>query len=138
MCSHCISGVDRFLLDINLMTKKTPSIWWKLCWCFITPVTIIAILLFILINHTAIAYDKYVYPTWSIGIGWIVALCSIAPIPIVAVSVILKEQGSFKQVSLTSNFFTDHYTILILLNVILYQFSSQKFIVKFHKLFALD
>ncbi|KAG8186626.1 hypothetical protein JTE90_021778 [Oedothorax gibbosus] len=97
-----VYGVDRFLLDIKLMTNRTPSIWWKLCWRFITPAAIIAILLFILVNHTAITYNTYVYPTWSIFIGWIVALCSIAPIPIVAISTILNEEGTFKQKLISS------------------------------------
>ncbi|GIY20631.1 sodium- and chloride-dependent glycine transporter 2 [Caerostris darwini] len=92
-----IYGVDRFLHDISLMTNKVPSMWWKLCWCYITPFTIIALLIFILVNHTAITYNDYVYPSWSIAIGWIIALCSIAPIPIVAAWVLYKEEGDFKQ-----------------------------------------
>ncbi|GFS85328.1 sodium- and chloride-dependent glycine transporter 2 [Nephila pilipes] len=92
-----VYGVDRFLHDIFLMTKKMPSVWWKLCWCYITPATIIALLLFILVNHTAITYNDYVYPSWSIGIGWIIAMCSITPIPIVGAVILFKEKGNFKQ-----------------------------------------
>ncbi|PRD23862.1 UNVERIFIED_CONTAM: slc6a5 [Trichonephila clavipes] len=92
-----VYGVDRFLHDIFLMTKRMPSVWWKLCWCYITPATIIALLLFILINHTAITYNSYVYPTWSIGIGWIIAMCSITPIPVVGAVILFKEKGNFKQ-----------------------------------------
>ncbi|GBL90459.1 Sodium- and chloride-dependent glycine transporter 1 [Araneus ventricosus] len=92
-----IYGVDRFLHDIFLMTNRRPSSWWKICWCYITPATIIALLLFILINHTAITYNDYVYPTWSIGIGWIIAMCSITPIPVVAAVILLKEKGCFKE-----------------------------------------
>ncbi|CAL1263692.1 unnamed protein product [Larinioides sclopetarius] len=92
-----IYGVDRFLHDIFLMTNKRPSNWWKICWCYITPATIIALLLFILINHTAITYNDYIYPTWSIGIGWIIAMCSITPIPVVAAVILLKQKGCFKE-----------------------------------------
>ncbi|GFY57015.1 sodium- and chloride-dependent glycine transporter 2 [Trichonephila inaurata madagascariensis] len=92
-----VYGVDRFLHDIFLMTKRMPSVWWKLCWCYITPATIIALLLFILINHTAITYNSYVYPSWSIGIGWIIAMCSITPIPVVGAVILFKEKGNFKQ-----------------------------------------
>ncbi|GIY82079.1 sodium- and chloride-dependent glycine transporter 2 [Caerostris darwini] len=92
-----IYGIDRFLLDVSLMTKKKPSLWWKLCWSYITPATITFLLLFIFIDHTAITYNDYVYPEWSVIIGWLLALCSICPIPIVAVWKVCKEKGNLKQ-----------------------------------------
>ncbi|KAF8791101.1 Sodium- and chloride-dependent glycine like protein [Argiope bruennichi] len=60
-----IYGVDRFLHDIFLMTRKRPSSWWKIY--------------------------------WSIGIGWIIAMCSITPIPVVAAVTLFREKGSFKE-----------------------------------------
>lgn len=35
-----ISGTDRFYKDIELMIGFQPCLWWKICWKFITPVTI--------------------------------------------------------------------------------------------------
>lgn len=92
-----VYGIDRFLLDISLMTKKVPSLWWKLCWCYITPFTITALLLFIVFTHTSVKYNNYVYPSWSIVVGWMIAMCSIAPIPVVAVIKIIKTDGTLKQ-----------------------------------------
>ncbi|GFT25331.1 sodium- and chloride-dependent glycine transporter 2 [Trichonephila clavipes] len=92
-----VYGVDRFFHDISLMTQRMPRLWWKLCWCYITPATITSLLIFIFVNHTSITYNDYVYPAWSIGIGWSLAMCSIAPIPIVALWMLLKEKGNFKQ-----------------------------------------
>ncbi|GFY74665.1 sodium- and chloride-dependent glycine transporter 2 [Trichonephila inaurata madagascariensis] len=92
-----VYGVDRFFHDISLMTQRMPCLWWKLCWCYITPATITSLLVFIFVNHTSITYNDYVYPAWSIGIGWSLAMCSIAPIPIVALWMLLKEKGNFKQ-----------------------------------------
>ncbi|GBN66106.1 Sodium- and chloride-dependent glycine transporter 2 [Araneus ventricosus] len=92
-----IYGADRFALDICLMTKRMPSLWWKLCWCYITPTIITALLIFIFVNHTAITYDDYIYPDWSIVIGWILAMCSIAPVPLFAVWKLLRGKGNLKQ-----------------------------------------
>lgn len=41
-------------------------------------------------------YNKgeYKYPGWAIGIGWIIASCSILPIPIFAVIAVIKAKGS--------------------------------------------
>ncbi|XP_035210687.1 sodium- and chloride-dependent glycine transporter 1-like [Stegodyphus dumicola] len=92
-----IYGVDRFMQDICLMIKRVPPTWWKLCWCFITPGTIVSLLIFIVINHEAVSYGNYQYPQWSIALGWMIAMCSIAPIPVVAIAQILKAEGTFKE-----------------------------------------
>ncbi|XP_076359543.1 sodium- and chloride-dependent glycine transporter 1-like [Tachypleus tridentatus] len=92
-----VYGIDRFMLDINLMLNRTLSLWWKLCWCYITPITIFCLLLFIMINHTTITYNKYVYPSWSVGLGWCIAMSSLVPIPGYAVFHIYKAKGTFKQ-----------------------------------------
>ncbi|CAL1277689.1 unnamed protein product [Larinioides sclopetarius] len=92
-----IYGADRFVLDICLMTKRMPSLWWKLCWSYVTPTIITVLFIFIFVNHTAITYNDYIYPKWSIVIGWILAMCSIAPIPVFAVWKLSREKGSLKQ-----------------------------------------
>ncbi|GIX89489.1 sodium- and chloride-dependent glycine transporter 2 [Caerostris extrusa] len=97
ICISWVYGIDRFFMDISLMIKRTPSLWWKLCWCYITPGTIICLLCFIVINHEAVTYDEYQYPKWAIVIGWMIAFCSIAPIPIIAVIQLLKAEGTFYQ-----------------------------------------
>lgn len=35
-----IPGTDRFYKDIELMIGFQPCLWWKICWKYITPVTI--------------------------------------------------------------------------------------------------
>ena len=79
------------------MVNRRPGLWWKACWMFITPTTIIVrrlcgfaykssqfILFFTFYYHTAVTYNGVEYPAWGIGLGWIMALCSMAPLPIVA------------------------------------------------------
>ncbi|XP_042898063.1 sodium- and chloride-dependent glycine transporter 1 isoform X2 [Parasteatoda tepidariorum] len=97
ICISWIYGVDRFMQDISLMIKRPPPTWFKLCWCYITPGTIICLLLFIVINHKPVTYGTYEYPGWSIALGWMIALCSILPIPVIAVVQVLKAKGTFKQ-----------------------------------------
>ncbi|XP_054721556.1 sodium-dependent proline transporter-like [Uloborus diversus] len=96
-----VYGVDRFMQDISLMIKRTPSTWWKLCWCYITPGTIICLLGFIIANHEPATYNGYKYPNWSLVLGWMMAMCSIVPVPIIAIAQLLKAKGSFKERLLT-------------------------------------
>ncbi|PRD26499.1 UNVERIFIED_CONTAM: slc6a5 [Trichonephila clavipes] len=97
ICISFVYGIDRFFMDISLMIKRTPPFWWKLCWCYITPGTIICLLLFIAINHEAVTYNEYIYPEWSIVVGWMIAMCSIVPIPTVAIYQLLKAEGTLKE-----------------------------------------
>ncbi|GFR33859.1 sodium- and chloride-dependent glycine transporter 2 [Trichonephila clavata] len=97
ICISWVYGIERFFMDISLMIKRTPPFWWKLCWCYITPGTIACLLLFIAINHEAVTYDDYIYPEWSIVVGWMIAMCSIVPIPIVGIIQLLKAEGTLKE-----------------------------------------
>lgn len=55
-----------------------------------------AIWIFSIVDYKEPTYNKgeYKYPGWAIGIGWIIACCSILPIPIFAVIAIIKAKGS--------------------------------------------
>ncbi|KAG8198562.1 hypothetical protein JTE90_026461 [Oedothorax gibbosus] len=97
ICISWVYGMDRFLMDISLMIKRPIPIWWKMCWCYITPGTIICLLIFIVINHEPVSYDEYIYPEWAIHIGRFIAMCSILPIPLVAAFQLYKAEGNLKQ-----------------------------------------
>ena len=33
----CVVEVDRLYYDMEMMFGRRPGIWWKICWCYITP-----------------------------------------------------------------------------------------------------
>jgi len=35
--SYFLVGYKQFAEDINLMLEKRPCFYWRLCWCFLTP-----------------------------------------------------------------------------------------------------
>ncbi|CAH1777720.1 unnamed protein product [Owenia fusiformis] len=85
--SECIAvawiyGIDQFSKDVQLMLGSKLFIWWKTCWRFITPGLILFIFCFIIISHVPVTYGDYTYPRWAIGVGWMLALLSILPVPI--------------------------------------------------------
>jgi len=94
-----VYGTDRFYRDMTYMLGFRPNPWWGICWRFITPVLNIFVLMINIVQHTPVTYGSYVYPWWAILFGWVIALVSVAPIPIVAVVKILnvRERGPFKK-----------------------------------------
>ena len=48
--------------------------------------------------HKPVTYGTYEYPGWAIGVGWIFALCSVVPLPVIAIVEMYREEGPMKQV----------------------------------------
>lgn len=49
--------------------------------------------MFTVIQYRPISYNTYVYPTWAISIGFLMALSSVICIPIYAVFCVLRSEG---------------------------------------------
>ncbi|KAK2164944.1 hypothetical protein LSH36_57g04098 [Paralvinella palmiformis] len=88
-----IYGVERFYKDIEMMIGYRPCGWWKLMWCIVTPLLTGFVLAFSIVSHTPVTYDDYEYPNWAIGLGWVFALCSMVPLPIIAIIKYVTAEG---------------------------------------------
>jgi len=51
------------------------------------------ILLLALIQHTPVTYGDYNYPPWAVAVGWMFALCSILPLPLIAIFKVISSKG---------------------------------------------
>lgn len=97
-CIMCVSimyiyGHRNYFKDIEMMLGFPPPMFFQICWRFISPVIIFFILVFTVIQYRPISYNTYVYPTWAITIGFLMALSSVICIPIYAVYCILRSEG---------------------------------------------
>ncbi|XP_064608852.1 sodium- and chloride-dependent glycine transporter 1-like isoform X2 [Liolophura sinensis] len=92
-----VYGINRFYKDIELMIGYQPSVWWKICWCFITPAVILFIWAFSVSQLAPVSYGDYQYPAWAIRFGWFLGVLSLLPVPIVMLIEMLKAKGSFIQ-----------------------------------------
>ncbi|XP_036379971.1 sodium- and chloride-dependent GABA transporter ine [Megalops cyprinoides] len=92
-----IYGVKRLSQNVEEMTGKKPSIFFIVCLTVISPLLVLIILVFSVIQFKPARYESYVYPPWAQGIGWIIALASIIWIPVGAVHTLWVLPGSFKQ-----------------------------------------
>ncbi|XP_014681693.1 PREDICTED: sodium- and chloride-dependent glycine transporter 1-like [Priapulus caudatus] len=91
-----VYGVDNFLENISQMLGKDiyPYWYWKIVWKFVTPVVIMAIMMFTWMDFSPLEYGAYDYPPWADGLGWALSFTSCACIPIVAIYKIYHEHGS--------------------------------------------
>nr|XP_034980077.1 sodium- and chloride-dependent glycine transporter 1 [Zootoca vivipara] len=97
-CIMCVSimyiyGHQNYFKDIEMMLGFPPPMFFQICWRFISPVIIFFILVFTVIQYRPISYNTYVYPTWAISIGFLMALSSVICIPIYAVFCVMRSEG---------------------------------------------
>ncbi|XP_037498416.1 sodium-dependent proline transporter [Rhipicephalus sanguineus] len=85
-------GVNRFCADLKLMLGHDIGWYWKASWLVFSPCILGFLFIYGLVKHKPIMYDDIVaYPTWADGIGWLLAMLSMAQIPIWGVFILLKN-----------------------------------------------
>ncbi|XP_035213043.1 sodium-dependent dopamine transporter-like isoform X1 [Stegodyphus dumicola] len=87
-------GIGPFSENIREMIGHKPGIFWRLCWKFISPAFLIAVIGSAIFNNSPLKYQDYLYPTWAVALGWGFALSSVAMVPAVACYKLCKARGS--------------------------------------------
>ncbi|XP_074407623.1 sodium- and chloride-dependent neutral and basic amino acid transporter B(0+)-like isoform X2 [Zonotrichia albicollis] len=94
--SH-IYGGRRFIEDIEMMIgKKTNNfwLWWKMCWFYVTPVLLLAVLIWSLMTFSNPTYGSIIYPAWGNILGWCMIIFSIMWIPVIAIVKLYRAEGT--------------------------------------------
>ncbi|XP_054749060.2 sodium- and chloride-dependent GABA transporter ine-like isoform X1 [Lytechinus pictus] len=97
-----VYGGNRLAKNIEAMTGSYPNIYFRACWLVISPVLILAILIFTIVDYEPVTYGNYIYPAWCQGLGWCVALLSIMCMPVGAIHTLATSKGSMKDRLLNS------------------------------------
>ncbi|XP_027465406.1 sodium- and chloride-dependent neutral and basic amino acid transporter B(0+) isoform X2 [Zalophus californianus] len=95
-----IYGGNRFIEDIEMMIGAKRWIfwlWWRACWFVITPLLLIAILIWSLVKFHRPNYAEIPYPDWGVALGWCMIIFCIIWIPIMAVIKIIQAEGNIFQ-----------------------------------------
>ncbi|KAM6128903.1 sodium- and chloride-dependent glycine transporter 1 [Phoenicopterus ruber ruber] len=97
-CIMCVAimyiyGHCNYFKDIEMMLGFPPPLFFQICWRFISPAIIFFILVFTVIQYRPISYNDYIYPTWAISIGFLMALSSVICIPIYAIYKVCHSEG---------------------------------------------
>lgn len=76
-------GMRRFCADLKMMLGHEIGWYWKASWLLFCPLILGFLFVYGLVQHKPIMYDDVVkYPAWADGVGWFLALISMAQIPI--------------------------------------------------------
>ncbi|XP_072919006.1 sodium- and chloride-dependent glycine transporter 1 isoform X2 [Hemitrygon akajei] len=98
-CIMCIAimyiyGHNNYFKDVEMMLGFPPPKFFQICWRFVSPSIIFFILVFTVIQYKPITYNNYIYPTWAVTLGFLMALSSVICIPIYAFWKICNTDGS--------------------------------------------
>uniref|UniRef100_A0A1Q3FXI4 Transporter n=1 Tax=Culex tarsalis TaxID=7177 RepID=A0A1Q3FXI4_CULTA len=88
-----IYGVDRLCKDVEFMLGHRPNLYWRLCWRWVTPLLMTAILIYNLLTLQPLTYQGYVYPTIAYDLGWCIAAFGLLQLPIWGIYAITKQEG---------------------------------------------
>ncbi|XP_073455242.1 sodium- and chloride-dependent neutral and basic amino acid transporter B(0+)-like isoform X2 [Aquarana catesbeiana] len=95
-----IYGGNRVILDIEMMLGKKHWIfwlWWRVCWYFVSPVLLAAILIWSLVTYEATGYGGVVYPKWAIILGFLMVVFCLIWIPVIAIVKVVQAKGNIFQ-----------------------------------------
>ncbi|KAK2570433.1 Sodium- and chloride-dependent GABA transporter 1 [Acropora cervicornis] len=84
-----IYGAERFSHDVEDMIGRPISRWWFFCWKFISPLSVLGVLVFRLITLPGIKYEDYAYPLWGEILGWLIRAASLLLVPVLIVKTVL-------------------------------------------------
>ena len=91
-----VYGIDRFRDDINFMLDTSISLYWKICWMAVAPLSLTMVLVASLASFeragVGTAHGKYTYPLWADGLGWLLVVVPFSIVPLCAIAKILKLQ----------------------------------------------
>ncbi|TSM20225.1 Sodium- and chloride-dependent glycine transporter 1 [Bagarius yarrelli] len=94
ICIMYVYGHRKYFKDVEMMLGFPPPVFFRVCWRFISPLIITFILIFTVIQYKPITYNDYVYPDWSLVIGFCMALSSVICIPVYAIFKIAVSDGT--------------------------------------------
>ncbi|XP_037076901.1 sodium- and chloride-dependent glycine transporter 2-like, partial [Pollicipes pollicipes] len=84
-----VYGVRRFADNLQFMVGFRPSIFWKVCWAFVSPVMLASIFAYSMYEYKPPTYGDYEFPEWAIYVGWGLVGVSLVQIPLWALCTML-------------------------------------------------
>jgi len=88
-----VYGIENFCLDIKLMIKKDVSVYWRICWQYVSPALLSFVLFATMFQWKRSELDGVVFPQWTNAVAAVLIIISIAFIPIMAIHHVVKKGG---------------------------------------------
>uniref|UniRef100_A0A1A9WAV7 Transporter n=1 Tax=Glossina brevipalpis TaxID=37001 RepID=A0A1A9WAV7_9MUSC len=75
-------GLQNLCDDVEFMTNRKVTIYWRLCWSFLTPVMMLIIFIYSMLNIESLTYRGNVYPKSAEVAGWILFTIGLSQFPL--------------------------------------------------------
>ncbi|XP_008563302.1 PREDICTED: sodium-dependent proline transporter-like, partial [Galeopterus variegatus] len=89
-----VYGIRRFCRDIHMMLGFKPGLYFRACWLFLSPATLLALLVYSIVKYQPSEYGSYRFPAWAELLGILMGLLSCLMIPAGMLVAVLQEEGS--------------------------------------------
>uniref|UniRef100_A0A2R8Z993 Transporter n=1 Tax=Pan paniscus TaxID=9597 RepID=A0A2R8Z993_PANPA len=89
-----VYGIQRFCRDIHMMLGFKPGLYFRACWLFLSPATLLALLVYSIVKYQPSEYGSYRFPPWAELLGILMGLLSCLMIPAGMLVAVLREEGS--------------------------------------------
>lgn len=93
MAIFWIYGLENFCWDVQYMTKCKVSIFWRVSWGIVTPLFMIAIFFYFMVNYQSPTYGGQRFPLEYLIAGWIIFGLGMIQIVVWACWVVGREYG---------------------------------------------
>ncbi|KAM7148064.1 sodium-dependent dopamine transporter [Molossus nigricans] len=90
-------GVRQFSDDIKQMIGQRPSLYWRLCWKFVSPCFLLFVVVVSIVTFRPPHYGDYIFPEWANVLGWAIAASSMSMVPIYAAYKFCSLPGSLRE-----------------------------------------
>ncbi|XP_069125073.1 sodium- and chloride-dependent glycine transporter 2-like isoform X2 [Argopecten irradians] len=95
---ECVSigwvyGAERFSRDIEMMIGRPVPMLMRICWCFISPLLTLALLITSFVSYVPPTYGDYVYPNVASIVGWMFAVMPVVPVVVLGLKTLLQSPG---------------------------------------------
>nr|XP_015205140.1 PREDICTED: sodium-dependent proline transporter isoform X3 [Lepisosteus oculatus] len=90
-------GVQRFSRDIKMMLGFEPGIYFKMCWNYLSPLSMLALLVYSIVKYEPSEYGTYKLPKWAEILGILMGLLPCSMVPTGMVVSVLREEGTLKE-----------------------------------------
>ncbi|XP_018788840.1 PREDICTED: sodium-dependent nutrient amino acid transporter 1-like [Bactrocera latifrons] len=91
-------GLRNFCDDVEFMTNRKVSIYWRLCWGIITPLLLAVIFIYSLAVMEPLTYAGWSYPTSAEIVGWILLLIGFLQFPLWGIWYLyIHKEATFKR-----------------------------------------
>lgn len=89
-----VYGIENFCWDLEYMTGRKASLYWRICWCIITPIFMIFIFIYSMATFQPLKYSGWDYPESLTALGWGIFGFGFAMFPVLALVALVKARQS--------------------------------------------